>query len=216
MFPYRTKDVGRASKLNKLTLYIFSSLFCFPYSQCGGLRTRFPPGEEVKKKKLKPHNETWVFVLENIVLISQNLICVCNLRGFIFWFQCELLEIVLILNKDSDMKTQTLISYLDLFKVGIAQHSACCCTAGTGDRVAQWVERRTQYPKDRGSNPIRSPRKICEFLRVRNVVLTRCQCAQPPPPCVYACTRMITYAWYRSCSPCQSFVVLWVDLERLK
>ena len=46
-----------------------------------------------------------------------------------------------------------------------------------GDGVAQLVERLTQDPKARGSNPARG-------TRVKNVVLTRCQCAQPPP-CVY-------------------------------
>ena len=65
------------------------------------------------------------------------------------------------------------------------------------DMVAQLVECRTQDPKEEGSNPVRSTRKICEFFRVKNV-LTRCQCAQPP--CVYARTRM------RSCSPCQNLV----------
>ena len=60
------------------------------------------------------------------------------------------------------------------------------------DGVAQLVERRTQDLKDRGSNPIRSTITICEFFSDKNVVLTRCRCAQPP--CVYSRTRMITYA----------------------
>ena len=81
----------------------------------------------------------------------------------------------------------------------------------TGDGVAQLVERRTRDPKDRGSNPVRGTRKNCEFFRVRNIVLTRCRCVQPP--CVYAHTRMITgYARYISCSPCQSSV----DYENTK
>ena len=41
---------------------------------------------------------------------------------------------------------------------------------------------------------------MCQFFRVKNVVLTRCQCAQLP--CVYAHTRMIS----RSCNPCQILV----------
>ena len=61
-----------------------------------------------------------------------------------------------------------------------------------GDEVAQWVERRTRDPKDQGSNPVGSTRKNCEFFRVKNVVLTGCRCALPP--CVYARTRMTTYA----------------------
>ena len=48
-----------------------------------------------------------------------------------------------------------------------------------GGGVAQLVERRTQAPKDRGSNPVKSTRRICEFFRVKNVVLTR------PPPVYY-------------------------------
>ena len=62
----------------------------------------------------------------------------------------------------------------------------------SGDGVAQWLERRTQDPKARGSNPVRSTRNICKFFRVKNVVLPRCRCAEPP--CVYARTIMITYA----------------------
>ena len=60
------------------------------------------------------------------------------------------------------------------------------------DGVAQLVERRTQDPKDRGSNHVRSTHKIVSFFRVKNVVLARCRCAQPP--CVHARIRMITYA----------------------
>ena len=46
------------------------------------------------------------------------------------------------------------------------------------------VESRTPDPKSRGSNPVRSTRNNSDFfLRVENVVLTRCQCAQPQ--CVY-------------------------------
>ena len=62
----------------------------------------------------------------------------------------------------------------------------------TGHGVAQCLERQTRDPKDRDSNPIRSTRKMCEFSRVKIVVLHRCRCAQPPY--VYAHTRMITYA----------------------
>ena len=46
---------------------------------------------------------------------------------------------------------------------------------GMSDGVAQLVERQAQDPKDRGSNPVRSTRKTCEFFRVKNVVLTRCR-----------------------------------------
>ena len=52
-----------------------------------------------------------------------------------------------------------------------------CFTCPTrGDGVAQLVERRTRDPKDRGSNPVSSTRKKCEFFRVKNVVLTPCRC----------------------------------------
>ena len=61
-----------------------------------------------------------------------------------------------------------------------------------GGGVAELVEHRTQNPKDEGSNPAQSARKMYEFFRVTNVLLTRCRCAQPP--CVYARTRTITYA----------------------
>ena len=56
----------------------------------------------------------------------------------------------------------------------------CLASLSTTSGVAQWLERRAQGPKDRGSNPGRSTRQICELFRVRNVVLTRCRCAQPP------------------------------------
>ena len=66
-----------------------------------------------------------------------------------------------------------------------------------GDGVVQLVERRNlnRNPKIGGSNPasVRSTRIIYEsFFRFKNVVLTRCRCAQPP--CVYARIRMIMYA----------------------
>ena len=47
-------------------------------------------------------------------------------------------------------------------------------------------------------------KKLWELFRAKNVVLTRCRCAQPA--CVYARVRMITYVRSRSCSPCQSSV----------
>ena len=65
-----------------------------------------------------------------------------------------------------------------------------CCR---GDGLAWWLERWTRDPKDQGSNPVRSPRFFGEFFQVKNVVLTRCRCALQPL-CVYAHTRMITYA----------------------
>ena len=61
--------------------------------------------------------------------------------------------------------------------------------------VNQLVERRPQDRMDsmtRGSNPILSTRKSCEFFRVEDVVPSHCKCVQPP--CVYARIRMITYA----------------------
>ena len=53
--------------------------------------------------------------------------------------------------------------------------------------VSQLVECWTQDPKIRGLNPVRSTRIICEFFQVKNVVLTRCWCAQPL--CVYMHTQ---------------------------
>ena len=47
-----------------------------------------------------------------------------------------------------------------------------------GDGMAQLVEHRTRDPKDEGSNPVRSTRKMRVFFRVKNDVLTRCLCAQ--------------------------------------
>ena len=58
------------------------------------------------------------------------------------------------------------------------------------------VERRTRDPKTRGSNPIRSTRKICDSFSESKwkppCVLTLCRCVQPH--CVYARIRMIAYA----------------------
>ena len=48
--------------------------------------------------------------------------------------------------------------------------------------------------------PSGAQEQIVSFFRVKSVVLTRCRCAQPR--CVHARIRMITYARYRSCSPC--------------
>ena len=53
----------------------------------------------------------------------------------------------------------------------------------SGDGLAQWLELWTGDPKVEGLNPVRSTRKTVFFL-VKNIVLTRCWCAQPP--CVYA------------------------------
>ena len=63
-----------------------------------------------------------------------------------------------------------------------------------GKAKAQLVERRTRDPKIRGSNPVRSSLQdiFMSFSESKNIVLTRCRCAQPP--CVYARIRMITYA----------------------
>ena len=55
------------------------------------------------------------------------------------------------------------------------------------------VEHRTRNPKTRGWNRRPERKKNCErFFRVKNVILTRCRCVQPP--CVYAGIQMITYA----------------------
>ena len=56
-----------------------------------------------------------------------------------------------------------------------------------GDGLAQWLERWTEDPKIEGSNPGRSTRKPLSSYRVKNVVLTRCQCVQHP-----VCTRTHT------------------------
>ena len=42
-------------------------------------------------------------------------------------------------------------------------HRAIISNQARGDGVAQLVERRTQDPKDRGSNPVRSTRKKVSF-----------------------------------------------------
>ena len=64
------------------------------------------------------------------------------------------------------------------------------CPLFWGGGVVQFSERRTRDPKTRGSNPVRSTRKKkWEFVRVKNVVLTRCRCAQPPCVCIRAHTK---------------------------
>ena len=68
-----------------------------------------------------------------------------------------------------------------------------CSVSDPSDRVAQLVERQIRDPKIRGLYPacIRSTRKMWVF-QVKNVVPTRCWCAQPP--CVHTCIRIIAYA----------------------
>ena len=60
-----------------------------------------------------------------------------------------------------------------------------------GDGVAQLVERRIRNPKNGGSNPacVRSTRKMCEFFRVKNVVLIRYRRAPYPRVYIYVCIR---------------------------
>ena len=55
-----------------------------------------------------------------------------------------------------------------------------------GDWVAQWLQHRTQGPKDEGSNPVRSTGANSELCQVKNVVLTRRRCVQPPCVCAPA------------------------------
>ena len=74
-----------------------------------------------------------------------------------------------------------------------------------GDGVAQWVEHRTRIQRPKVLIPVRSTTEKCDFFRVKNVVLTR-RVGVTNPLWVYTCTRMITCARYRSCSPCQSSV----------
>ena len=61
--------------------------------------------------------------------------------------------------------------------------------------VAQLIERQPQDQMDsmtQGSNLV-STRTNCDFFfRVKNVVLTRRRCAQPPV-CIYTCTRSHTH-----------------------
>ena len=40
----------------------------------------------------------------------------------------------------------------------------CSIFISWGDGVALLLERRSHGPKDRGSNPARGTRKVCEFL----------------------------------------------------
>ena len=66
---------------------------------------------------------------------------------------------------------------------------------GGGGGVAPLVDRQIRGPKIGGSNPAyvsRSTRKMCEFFRVKSVVLTRCRCGQLQ--CVHARIRIIAYA----------------------
>ena len=61
---------------------------------------------------------------------------------------------------------------------------------GSVGRASDW---RFYEISDPSSNPVRSTRKkLWEFFRVTDVVLTPCRCAQPL--CVYARIKMITYA----------------------
>ena len=62
-----------------------------------------------------------------------------------------------------------------------------CVQTDHGAEVTQFLERRTQDPKDRGSNPVRSTRTTLIFSRVNKVVLARCRCVcAQPPVCIRA------------------------------
>ena len=85
--------------------------------------------------------------------------------------------------------------YIYLYKFNL--YIQCSRAYVWGDGVAQLVEHRTLIQRTKvripsGSNQVRSTRNICEFFRVKNVVLTRFRCAQPL--CVHAHTRIITCA----------------------
>ena len=65
----------------------------------------------------------------------------------------------------------------------------------TDDGVAQWVERRTWDPKDEGTNPGWSTRKMWVFPSQKCSADSLSVC--PTPVCVHARTRMINYAHAR-------------------
>ena len=67
-------------------------------------------------------------------------------------------------------------------------------TTVLGDGVVQFVKRRTQDPTPEvRTRSASGAQETCVILfPSQNVVLTRCQCAQPP--CVHAGIRMITHA----------------------
>ena len=72
-----------------------------------------------------------------------------------------------------------------------------------GDGVGHLVQRRTQDPKDQGSNPVRSTGKMCEFVQVKIVVLTRCRRAQTP------CTDIYIYIRTRKNHHVRTIQILW-------
>ena len=77
--------------------------------------------------------------------------------------------------------------------------------------VAQLVVCRAQDPKDRGSNPVRSTRKICEIFRVKNVVLTRLSVC-PTPVCIR--THKIDHVHTLKILWSLSLSVLWITETR--
>ena len=63
-----------------------------------------------------------------------------------------------------------------------------------GDGVAQyWFERGTRDLKDRGSNPVRSTRQICDSFFPSQKCCADSLSVRPTPPYVHARTRMIMY-----------------------
>ena len=59
-------------------------------------------------------------------------------------------------------------------------------TRNPGDVVAQSVARRTQDPKTEVRTPSGAQEKLVRVFQVKNVLLARRRCAQPP--CVYVLT----------------------------
>ena len=51
--------------------------------------------------------------------------------------------------------------------VDVVQKEYRANTVVRGDGVAQLVERQTRDPKDRGLNPVRNTRTICELYRFK-------------------------------------------------
>ena len=64
-----------------------------------------------------------------------------------------------------------------------------------GGSIGRALNSRFYDIGDPSSNPVRSTNIFCEFLQVKNVVLTHCRCGQCAEPlCMYARIRMTTYA----------------------
>ena len=107
-------------------------------------------------------------------------------------------------------------------KTGKRQPGNGMDTINWGDGMAQFArasDSRFYDISDKSTNPVRNTRQTCEFFhreystlfyslwffRVKNVVPIRCRCARSS--CVYThAYKMIKYARYISCGPCQSSV----------